>query len=247
MTDIYGLTNKGGRSYNQDSITYEQSGIYSIAVVADGLGAYDGSEIASDIATGTILNWFRHSLKKGEDVLSPATLTKAVKSAHNAIKKIKGIDGVILEGCTTIAVAVTDTKRSIAATLGDTRIYLFKNGRLYFQSKDHSLAQLAADRGDIQTKEIRIHPDQNKLTKVLGSDGFYPPDIRIFSEPLHKGDAFLLCSDGFWEYVYEWEMEDEINRSDSAKHIITTLEKKIPERASEYNDNYSAVMIKITN
>lgn len=96
---------------------------------------------------------------------------------------------------------------------------LFRNGTLNFYSKDHSLARAAVERGEITAAEIRGHEDQNKLTRVLGSDAFAAPDYKICTD-YTEGDAILICTDGFWEYVYEYEMERVLRSTDGANPAL---------------------------
>lgn len=130
--------------------------------------------------------------------------------------------------------------------IGDTRIYLFKGGKLSYQSKDHSLSQVAVDMGQITLREIRTHKDQNKLTRVLGNDYYIAPDCEVRTEPLTAGDAIIICTDGFWEYVYEEEMEEDLVSSANADEAIFKMEQRLLARVGRYNDNYSAVVAMIT-
>ncbi|MDR0425885.1 MAG: serine/threonine-protein phosphatase [Clostridiales bacterium] len=243
MTDIFGISKKGGRTYNQDCAAQMTVNGKTAVVVCDGLGAYAGSDIAGEIAIDRVLKQLKKDIIKGEDVLSPVALTKAVKAAHNAILKGKGFKGDFIEGCTTIALVVTDGKGAAIATLGDTRVYYFKNGKLGFQSRDHSLAQAAVDRGEIKREEIRYHSGQNKLTKVIGSDVFSPPDIHIISGPLSDGDLLMIASDGFWEYVFESEMAQAAGRGLDARTLVEGLETLLLGRVDGRNDNYTAVAL----
>ena len=130
----------------------------------------------------------------------------------------------------------------ICAHEGDTRIYFFRDGKTEFFSKDHSLARLAADRGEISYDDIRTHKDQNKLTRVIGSDYFVQPDFKL-CDGVKSGDALLVCTDGFWEYVYEADMEKAIAEGTDAALILSSLEKILVSRAPENNDNYTALIV----
>ena len=236
------LSKRGGRPYNQDYADSAEAENCRCLAVADGLGAYSGSEIAGETAVKAALKWFKRAMKKDEDPFSGAAVNKLFKYAHNAIHKLKNDAPEFKHGCTTLSVVITDGKRLIAAHEGDTRIYFFKSGSVEFYSKDHSLARLAADRGEISYDEIRTHKDQNKLTRVLGSDYFVQPDFKIY-EQCEKGDAVIICTDGFWEYVYEHDMEAALAESDTADAILEAMEGTLAERAPEGNDNYTAAVM----
>jgi len=236
------LSKRGGRPYNQDYADRAEAGDCFCLAVADGLGAYSGSEVAGETAVKAALKWFKRAMKKDEDPFSGAAVNKLFKYAHNAIHKVKNDAPELKHSCTTLSVVITDGKRLIAAHEGDTRVYFFKSGSVEFYSKDHSLARLAADRGEISYNEIRTHKDQNKLTRVLGSDYFVQPDFKIY-EQCEKDDAIIICTDGFWEYVYEQDMETALASPDTADAALEEMERTLLERAPDGNDNYTAAIM----
>lgn len=240
------ITSKGGRSYNQDYAAYETKSGFVIIAVADGLGAYSGSEIASETAVKTVLSRFESYVGRGDDPINPNFVCKFFKSAHNAIARQKASSPELHSVCTTLSVVVADKTRFIAAHVGDSRIYFFRNGTLNFYSKDHSLARAAVERGEITAAEIRGHEDQNKLTRVLGSDAFSAPDYKICTD-YTEGDAILICTDGFWEYVYEYEMERVLRSTDGANPALKKMEELLLARAPEGNDNYTATLLRFAD
>ena len=97
--------------------------------------------------------------------------------------------------------------------MGDSRFYFFREGRLLLQTEDHSVPGAVARMGQMRYEDVRFSEDRNKLLKVIGnSEGLNMQSIPKEVE-LQPGDAFLLCSDGFWEYVYEQEMEIDLSKS----------------------------------
>ena len=124
---------------------------------------------------------------------------------------------------------------------GDSRFYYFSNGALRAASKDHSYPQLSVDMGTMTFDEIRFNPDRNKLLRALGESDdsvvgtIYPP---IECKP---GDAFLLCSDGFWEYVLEEEMEIDLSKSQTAEQWCKFMLVRLLLKFSDANDNFSVV------
>lgn len=240
------ITNKGGRSYNQDYAAYETKNGYVIMAVADGLGAYTGSEIASETAVKTVLSRFESFTSRGDDPINPNAIGKFFKSAHNAISRQKSANPELHSICTTLSVVIADKSRFIAAHAGDTRVYFFRGGTLFFYSKDHSLARAAVERGEISSAEIRGHEDQNKLTRVLGSDEFSAPDYKICAD-YAENDAILVCTDGFWEYVFEYEMERVLRATDGANPALKKMEEILLARAPENHDNYTAMLLRFTD
>ena len=237
------ITNTGGRPYNQDYADYAVCGNTICIAVADGLGAYVGSEVAGETAVKTVLTLFRSLCAKGTDLFSGAVMYKMFKSAHNAILKVKNSATDLRAGCTTLSVIIADEEKFIVAHEGDSRIYFFKNGTLSFYSKDHSLARMAVDRGEITADEVRFHKDQNKLTRVLGSDYYAQPDFKIYNGQT-PSDSVLICTDGFWEKVYEKEMELTLKNTSGAVEALCAMESVLKDRLDEDSDNYTAVLLR---
>lgn len=237
------ICKQGGREYNQDYLDMSVSEDGACLVVCDGLGSYYGSEVASRICANKIVEAYNQikQLDK-ERAVRPEFCQSYIQSAHNRVVDEKERNPKIKSSCTTVACMVTDFKSTVMSHIGDTRVYFFKGGKLHFQTKDHSLSQIAVEMGQIPLRDIRSHKDQNKLTRVLGSDYYIPPDCDIYNTPLAPGDTFVLCTDGFWEYVFEEEMEEDINSSATPDEVIAKMERRLLERVTKFNDNYSAII-----
>lgn len=241
------ICKQGGREYNQDylDMTIDDNG--ACLVVCDGLGSYYGSEVASRIcATKIIESYSQINQVDRERAVKPEFCQSYIQSAHNCVVDEKEHNPKIRSSCTTVACVITDFNNTVISHIGDTRVYFFKNKKLHFQTKDHSLSQISVEMGKIPLRDIRSDKDQNKLTRVLGSDYYIPPDCDIYGSPLMPGDAFILCTDGFWEYVYEEEMEEDLKNSATPEEAIEKMEQRLLERVTKYNDNYSAIVAIVT-
>lgn len=240
------LCKQGGRDYNQDylDLCVEPDG--ACLVVCDGLGSYYGSEVASRICSTKIIENYRQ-IKQLDPAraVRPEFCQSYIQTAHNRVIDEKERNPKIRSSCTTVAAVVTDFKYTVIAHIGDTRVYFFKNNKEKFQTKDHSLSQVAVEMGQIPLRDIRTHKDQNKLTRVLGSDYYIPPDCDIYDSPLEVNDAFILCTDGFWEYVYEEEMEYDLQTSATPEEALAKMEARLLARVTKFNDNYSAIVAMI--
>lgn len=220
-TDTYAFTNAGGRDNNEDA--YEYSDRIGVWVVADGLGGHADGEIASKLAVEYVLN---HASEPIANIIVGANA--AVLSEHGTMR-------------TTLVAAFLRESNIQYAHVGDSRFYYFKNGSVYVQSKDHSVSQMAVNLGEISREDIRFHEDRNKVLKVLGENealkiGALEPSIA--TEP---GDAFLLCTDGFWEFVFETEMEIDLAKSKTPREWVEFMCKRLLLRVSGSNDNFTAV------
>lgn len=231
VIDAFAYTSPGGRPVNEDFCSFEIGDSRSCFVVADGLGGHDKGEIASELAGNYMLEQMRTMEEITEDSLFTA-LTGANTSVMEGQRQFPGMR-------TTIAAAAVDNGKLWECHVGDSRVYLFKNGCLYYQSRDHSVVQLSAEMGDIRPEEIRLHPDRSKLLKVLGNE----EELRLTrqAEPmdLEPGDAFLLCTDGFWDYVWETEMEADLVKSADAEEWIVFMVKRVLLKAPQDHDNFT--------
>ena len=180
-------------------------------------------------------------------MITSDAMKRRLEFAQDAIVKKQEEDHMLASMRTTIVLLVTDFQSAMWAHIGDSRLYHFRSGRIIFQTKDHSVPQAMADAGDITHESIRFHEDRNRLLRSLGKESDLRPVIQKAPVPLHKGDAFLLCTDGFWEYVTETEMEVDLVKSDKPEQWLQNMEKRIINRADDNNDNYSATAVFFTS
>lgn len=224
----------GGRKKNEDMaliVSYPRS---TIAVVADGLGGHGDGDVASRLAAHTI------SEQLSMDYPGEERLAGAIRKANERIlgKQESGSDMK-----TTVAVLWFGDGAAYAAHVGDSRIYQFRNGRIQYQSVDHSVSQMAALMGDITADQIRYHCDRNRLTRALGAGAAVRMDIRKLD--VVSGDAFLICSDGFWEPVLESEMIEDLAHAADAQRWIDAMRVRADARRKADADNSTVIAMMI--
>jgi serine/threonine protein phosphatase PrpC len=127
--------------------------------------------------------------------------------------------------------------------IGDSRLYVFRKGTLPWRTYDHSVVNVLYKTGRIKEKEIRRHPDRNKLLRVIGEAESFKPEICEEPVQLEAGDAVLMCTDGFWEFVLEKEMKRVLSQSKSPENWLRGMERLILRRAKKGHDNYSAIAV----
>ncbi len=226
IIDSAEYTCAGGHSVNEDSyLCSRERGLF---IVADGLGGHSDGEVASSAAIG----YFKENCFGG---YTDERITELMEGANTEVLN-KG-DG----GKTTVAAAFIENGRFVYANAGDSRVYFFRGNKLTAQTKDHSVCQASVDMGLIRPEDIRGSEDRARLLKVLGSEEKL--NIKKHYQPikLENGDAFLICSDGFWDYVYESEMEADLLKSDSADVWLKYMLKRHILRGQNKGDNYTAV------
>lgn len=223
----------GGRKKNEDSVAILESNDTVLGIVADGLGGHTGGEIASKIALKAI------NAHIAQCPVSRTVLQEAIERANDAVLN----DTSNSEMKTTVAALWFDSRNALAATVGDTRVYQIRDQKIIYQSTDHTAAQMAVYAGDITSDEIRSSRDRHMLTRALGAQEEVRPDIT--SLDIMPGDAFLLCSDGFWEKVRENDMLLYLIRSGSAGEWLQKMRDFVKRQETSSSDNHSAVAILI--
>jgi len=222
----------GNRGKNDDNISLLENRDNIIAIVADGLGGESDGGIASLTTIQTINARLSGSRSTAEHI------EKAIANTNDEIIKLQD-NGRRMKS--TVAILCICKAKAIAATVGDTRIYQFRRNKVIYQSTDHSVSQMSVSVGEINIDEIRGHVDRNRLTRALGSKNTVEVDTTELVSI--AGDAFLLCSDGFWEHVRESEMSEDLSLSNNADEWLSKMRKRVETRISPTGDNHSAIAI----
>ena len=230
MLQTASYTDTGGRAVNEDSALQARMGEDRIClVVADGLGGHGGGAQASAAAADTICREWR-----GE--ADPENLRGLVQKGHAAVTAIQTPRCAMKS--TVVALELAGS-RAAWAHVGDSRLYHFADGRLVFQTCDHSASQIAVLMGEITVDQIRFHEDRNRVLRALGQDGALTVDTG--SEELCPGKhAFLLCTDGFWEYVLEDEMAADLAAAAGPLDWLIRMRSRLTARAPAGSDNNTA-------
>ncbi len=234
----------GGRQSNQDAMACAFEGDVSCFVVADGTGGHEGGEVAARLVIESVIDKFVQ-----EASFSPRALRSYVDWAIITVAQWKKQAVVKQQNMSaTMATLLIDKQNRSAlwAHMGDTRIYLFRAGKIQVISKDHSLAQRFIDAGYAEYAQIRQHPQRNILFAAIGAEGDTFPEVVQEPMDLLDGDAFLLCTDGFWEWITEEEMEASLKSSRSSQDWLDNMRSITVSNFGTSNrsrDNFSAFTI----
>ena len=229
------MSNVGGRTTNDDTASIYQESGRAWVYVGDGLGSYAGGKRASKTAGEALL-----SIAKKGGMLSKEKLTEAAVAADKAVKKLQKETKGNMK--TTLVFLAVEEGKARWMHVGDSRLYHFRDGKVLKQTTDHSVSQMAVFMGEITTHEIRFHEDRNKVLRALGGENA-KAEVSEEVELAEGRDAFLLCTDGFWEYVYEEEMEKCLKEAESPKDWIRRMEKILQTRVPSDNDNFTAAAL----
>jgi serine/threonine protein phosphatase PrpC len=192
------------RANNEDSYLYwepdsEEDFLRKgrLAVVADGMGGYEGGQEASRLAVETVRSVY-------DDVFSgdpQDTLTKAFESAHQNIQRF-AMEHPQFYGMGTTCTALAIVDRQLCfAHVGDSRLYLVRAESISRLTRDHSYVGRLVESGIVRSEDAESHPQRHILTAALGSGRDVAPHTPEHPFPLEEGDILLLCTDGLWGVV----------------------------------------------
>src|ERR1019366_8274423 len=165
-----------------------------LAVVADGMGGYEGGQEASRLAVETLVAVYRDF--GGDD--PQQALVEALQAAHEQVRRYSFAHPELRGMGTTCTAAAIVQDALYYVHVGDTRLYLIRDGQITRLTRDHSYVGRLVESGIISQKEAENHPQRNILTAALGTN----PDLIMDSpgqpEPLRPADVLLICTDGLW-------------------------------------------------
>lgn len=223
-------TDVGKRDNNEDSFGVSHPAAGLLAIVADGLGGCDNGEVASGLAVNSLIAQLR-DCEIDEELLMDAIARANEDVCHADIS-----------GMTTVAALWMEDDYAVAAHVGDSRIYQFRDGKILFQSTDHSPVQIAVLLGELPPDAVRTHKDRNRIFRALGEES----DIALADTTeltVRRGDRFLLCSDGFWEPVTEEDMLRTLARTDTARQWLDAMREIVVAANDPKQDNNTAICI----
>lgn len=245
MVDYAVCCCQGQRSYNEDRVGIStEQGDRATFVLADGLGGHGMGDVASSLAVESSLTCAQDNECSGNTLLCDCFEL----AQHSILEKQVELDAA-QKMKTTMVLLRIERNKAYFGHIGDSRLYHFSSRGWKRLTMDHSVPQLLVSTGEIKENEIRHHPDRNKLLRVLGVEWETPRyTINPKPVPAKRGDGFLLCSDGFWEYILEEEMTDLYKREPDAQRWLEKMKELVEKRgaaAQENADNFSAIAIRM--
>ena len=196
---VFAITDIGRvRPINEDSYYAPEEG-ERFCAVADGMGGHNAGEVASALA----IQVFSQNMR-GVDPITAEAMHAAVEQANEAVYQA-ALENAEMSGMgTTFSALAVQDDTVYLAHVGDSRIYLVRNGAIMQLTTDHTLVEQMVQKGMITPREARVHPRRNIITRALGTDASV--EIDILQVAVCPGDAFFLCSDGMTNFVEEREI-----------------------------------------
>jgi PPM family protein phosphatase len=189
-------TRIGTRRVNQDRIGHWSTADCVLLAVADGLGGHPHGEVAAELAVGLLGAAFAREAQPR--LADPGNfLNRAIAAGHATILREATKRGLVDTPRTVLVACVVQDGQAYWTHVGDSRLYLIREGRIVHRTRDHTVVQELVDTGRIREEASTTHPERNRLLQCLG--GYTVPQPAPLShEPLLERDVVLLCSDGFW-------------------------------------------------
>lgn len=243
MVEYATVTEIGGKEKNEDAVRVfinQPLATYGF-ILADGLGGHGNGDIASNFVSDCI-----GAAIENTDSFGGVFLDQCFDTAQDMLMDEKESKGLNSIKTTLVMLLITDGVAQWGH-VGDSRLYHFRDGKLIERTFDHSVPQMLVFSGQIKEKEIRHHPDRNLLLRAMGSEWDSPAyEISQRNMKISKGDTFLLCSDGFWEWIEEKNMLKILKKDLSAFDALKEMTEEVKRNGAEsIMDNYSAILVNI--
>jgi protein phosphatase len=209
--ELASLTDVGcQRENNEDSLGYwepesdaEFERLGRLAIVADGMGGCEGGHIASRIAVQSV----QQAYWKASETDPQQRLLDAFLEGHHQIQQEAREDPELIGMGTTCTAFALIGRQLYFAHVGDSRLYLLRDGKLRQLTRDHTLVARLVETGAIHSDQAESHPQKHVLTLALGVSDDIEPDAPAEPSPLRKDDVLLLCTDGLWGQMTDPEMQ----------------------------------------
>lgn len=242
MIKAYAKSDKGKvREINEDyfyiSTSLDEVQLY---ILADGMGGYDGGEIASSLAVQTAKNYIENNFKDIEkDRESIIQLVGSSMEYANMVVYEKAKENPELQGMgTTLEICLIYNNKAYIGHVGDSRIYRIRKQFIRKLTQDHSYVQKLVKEGTITNEQAAHHPQKNMLMKALGCNAFVEPDVMV--KGFLKDDILIICSDGLTNLV------DQETIYEMASKNIEQATKDLVNLANDRGgyDNITVIVIK---
>jgi protein phosphatase len=230
------------RSGNEDSFFAEADAHRGVFMVADGMGGHAAGEVASEMAVQIVAR----ALLQLESVVQPDAADRTAQSLRDANRAI--YDRMLAENDkqgmgTTASVLLLSDGRYLIGQIGDSRVYMLRDGALIQITKDHSYVQEQVDAGLLTPEQARYHPYSNVITRCVGAGESVEPDL--YGGEVRPGDVFLVASDGLTGMVDDRRLQQILLARSGPGRIVDSLIAEANGRGGL--DNITAVVVQVVS
>jgi PPM family protein phosphatase len=229
----------GGRNHNEDDLRHGQSGPFWFAVLSDGAGGHKGGAIASDIVVRLTALGLQSATQA-----TPDYLTRLVCDTNDSLLQSQDKRSRDRMHATLVALWIDARgEEALWTHVGDSRLYMLRHGRVAHMTQDDSVVQRMVDAGYLTPEEALKHPKKNQLLSAMGAEDGVEPNTVPGLVPLEDGDAFLLCSDGWWDHFDKNDIEAAFAESTCPDEWLDLMASTIRQADLPRQDNYSAIAV----
>lgn len=196
------------RKLNEDNLGVYESDIYSLYIIADGMGGHNAGEVASKTAVDLILEYAKNYFDS-DDVVN--FIRKAVNHANEKVFMLQKDNDSLSGMGTTINLCLVCKGVNYIANIGDSSCFMINSNGITKITKDHSLVQQLIDNGSITEEEAKTHPNKNIITRALGTAS--KVEVDIFEIDITSDAKFVLCTDGLSNEVSNNEIYDIVTKN----------------------------------
>jgi protein phosphatase len=229
------------RAGNEDNFFAGSNGARGLFVVADGMGGHAAGEVASEMAVRIL----QRELLTGEYARAeaPVRVAEALRRANRAIYERTTAE-VDKQGMgTTASVLLLSEGRYLIGQIGDSRVYLLRDGTLRQLTKDHSYVQEQVDAGFLTAEQARYHPYSNVITRCVGASEAVEADV--YEGEVRAGDVFLVASDGLTGMVDDRRLHQLLLSRAAPARVVDALIAEANGRGGL--DNITAIVIQVVS
>ncbi len=228
------------RSGNEDNFYADATVQRGIFVVADGMGGHAAGEVASEMAV-QILARELATLVDVREASAAQQMGDALRAANRAIYERMLAESDKQGMGTTASVLMMSHGCYLIGQVGDSRVYLLRDGMLSQLTKDHSYVQEQVDAGFLTPEQARYHPYSNVITRCVGAGDSVEPDV--FTGEMAVGDVFLVASDGLTGMVDDRRLQTMLLARSGPGRIVDALIAEANGRGGL--DNITAIVIRV--
>lgn|SRR5690606_2865655 len=233
------------RSGNEDSFFADCLPACGVFIVADGMGGHAAGEVASAMAVEIVTRELRVLGDSGtlKDEAAGRAIGEAVRAANRAIYG-RTMEESDKQGMgTTVSALVISNERYTIGQVGDSRVYLMREGSLIQLTKDHSYVQEQVDAGYLTPEQARFHPYSNVITRCVGAGSEVQPDV--YSGAVRPGDIFLVASDGLTGMVDDRRLSQLLLSKAAPSRIVDAMIAEANGRGGL--DNITAIVVQVNS
>ena len=234
-------SDRGQRAANEDALRTGSCAATQYAVLSDGAGGHDrGAE-----ASRHVVDHVEASLRASASAFAPERLTRALLSAHAELQREQmGAQGQRRMHATVVALWIDDRSGgAVWSHIGDSRMYRFRYGTVDLVTADDSVVQRMLESGVLTPQQAQDHPMKSQLLAAVGMQDGVEPHTVPETVALEDGDAFLLCTDGWWGMLSDTDLTTTLSDADTPQAWLDAMRELIAARGAPGQDNFSAVAV----